>query len=118
MVMNLENNATLKRTGRSALTSKIESELDLLQRHVLMLKTIINNQPIGIIRLSELTKYPQHKVRYSLRILEQEGLIVPSPEGAVITERLEEFLENLKSILDKMNSTINELLKIDKILEK
>jgi hypothetical protein len=55
--------------GNSVLTSKIESEIELLQRHVQMLKAIMDNEPIGIIRLSELLVYPQHKVRYSLRIL-------------------------------------------------
>src|SRR5207237_1039593 len=47
-----------------------------------MLKAIMENQPIGIIRLSELLNFPQHKVRYSLRLLEQAGLITSSPEGA------------------------------------
>ena len=37
---------------KSPLTSKIESEIKLLQRHVSMLKAIMENQPIGIIRLS------------------------------------------------------------------
>ena len=96
---------------RSALTSKIESEVKLLQRHVAMLKAIMENQPIGIIRLSELLNFPQHKVRYSLRILEQEGLIKPSPEGAVTTDKLEEFLDYLKSVLDSMSSTVQELRK-------
>src|SRR5213596_899769 len=66
-----------------------------------MLKAIMENQPIGIIRLSELLNFPQHKVRYSLRILEQEGLIKPSPEGAVTTDKLEEFLDYLKSVLTR-----------------
>ena len=96
---------------RSALTSKIESEVKLLQRHVAMLKAIMENQPIGIIRLSELLNFPQHKVRYSLRILEQEGLIKPSPEGAVTTDKLEEFLDYLKNVLDSMSSTVQELRK-------
>lgn len=96
---------------RSALTSKIESEVKLLQRHVAMLKAIMENQPIGIIRLSELLNFPQHKVRYSLRILEQEGLIKPSPEGAVTTDRLEEFLDYLKGVLDSMSGTVQELRK-------
>lgn len=97
------------RAGRSALTSKIETEIDLLQRHVTMLKAIMDNEPIGIIRLSEMLKYPQHKVRYSLRILEQEGLIEPSPDGAVTTERIQDFLDHLKDILDSMSKTVNEL---------
>ena len=96
---------------RSALTSKIEAEVKLLQRHVAMLKAIMENQPIGIIRLSELLNFPQHKVRYSLRILEQEGLIKPSPEGAVTTDKLEEFLDYLKGVLDSMSSTVQELRK-------
>ena len=96
---------------RSALTSKIEAEIKLLQRHVAMLKAIMENQPIGIIRLSELLNFPQHKVRYSLRILEQEGLIKPSPEGAVTTDKLEEFLDYLKGVLDSMSTTVVDLRK-------
>lgn len=97
------------RSGRSVLTSKIETEIDLLQRHVTMLKAIMDNEPIGIIRLSEMLKYPQHKVRYSLRILEQEGLIEPSPDGAVTTEKIQDFLDHLKDILEAMSNTVNEL---------
>ena len=95
--------------GRSVLTSKIESEIELLERHVTMLKAIMEHEPIGIIRLSELLNVPQHKVRYSLRILEQEGLIAPSPEGAVTTETLQQFFVDLKAILTSMDETVNKL---------
>jgi predicted transcriptional regulator len=97
------------KTGRSVLTSKIEAEIELLQRHVQMLKAIMDNEPIGIIRLSEMLQHPQHKVRYSLRILEQEDLIEPSPDGAVTTERIQDFLDHLKDTLDSMSRTVNEL---------
>ena len=97
------------KAGRSVLTSKIETEIDLLQRHVAMLKAIMDNEPIGIIRLSEMLEHPQHKVRYSLRILEQEGLIEPSPDGAVTTEKIQDFLDHLKDILETMSNTVNEL---------
>jgi len=96
---------------KSPLTSKIESEIKLLQRHVAMLKAIIENQPIGIISLSEMLEYPQHKVRYSLRILEQEGLIEPTAEGALTTPKLQEFLDHLKDILDSMSDTVKDLRK-------
>lgn len=96
--------------GRSsALTQKLEKELNLLQRHVTMLKAVIDYEPIGIIRLAEITGYPQHKVRYSLRILEQEGLVEPSAQGAVSTDKLSAFLEELHSILDSMTSTVDDL---------
>ena len=96
---------------KSVLTSKIEVEVKLLERHVQMLKAIQENQPIGIIRLSEMMSVPQHKVRYSLRILEQEGLIKPSPDGAMTTERLHDFLDYLKSVLDMMSATVQDLRK-------
>ena len=98
-------------TRKSVLTSKIEVEVKLLERHVQMLKAIQENQPIGIIRLSEMMNVPQHKVRYSLRILEQEGLIKPSPDGAMTTERLHDFLDYLKGVLDMMSTTVQELRK-------
>lgn len=95
--------------GHSVLTSKIEAEVELLERHVVMLNAIKMHEPIGIIRLSELLDIPQHKVRYSLRILEQEGLINPSPEGAITTEKLAEFYERVVSILDRMEGTVGKL---------
>lgn len=93
-------------TRKSVLTSKLEAEIRLLERHVQMLKAVNEHQPIGIIRLSEMLNLPQHKVRYSLRILEQEGLIKPSPEGAMTTEKLEGFLDYLKGVLDHMQATV------------
>jgi len=96
---------------KSPLTSKIESEITLLQRHVALLKAIMENQPIGIIKLSEMLDYPQHKVRYSLRILEQEGLIKPTTEGAQTTDKLQGFLDHLKDILDSMTDTVKTLKK-------
>ena len=96
---------------KSVLASKVESEVKLLQRHVTMLKAIVENQPIGIIRLSEMMNYPQHKVRYSLRILEQEGLIRPSPDGAITTDKLATFLVYLKGMLDEVAGTVQDLRK-------
>lgn len=106
-------NTKLKRShlkGHSH-ASNIEFELDLLQRHMDMLKAIIENEPVGIIRLSEMLDCPQHKVRYSLRILEQEGLIKPSLEGAVTTDKIEQFLEGLIEILDGITKSTKEIEK-------
>lgn len=95
----------------SGLTGKMELELELLQRHVEILKAVKDHEPIGIIRLSEITGHPQHKVRYSLRILEQEGLIEPSAQGAVVTQRISEFIPHLRHILQLMQETVTELKK-------
>ncbi|UCH90362.1 MAG: hypothetical protein JSV49_11590 [Thermoplasmata archaeon] len=95
----------------STLTDRIQTELELLERHVMLLKVIMRSQPIGIIRLAEHSGVPQHKVRYSLRILEQEGLIKPSPDGAVTTDKLDNYLPVLKKILKKLETTSKDLQK-------
>ena len=96
---------------RFVLTNVIETELDILRRHVQVLKTLQQNEPAGIIKLSDITKHPQHMVRYSLRILEQEGLIEPSPQGAITTESVKQAIPLLKMKLKEMNETINDLVK-------
>lgn len=93
------------------LTAMVESELELLQRHVNMLCIIREHQPIGIIKLSELTNYPQHKVRYSLRMLERESLIAPSPNGAVTTEKIDSYISKLKENINNIEETIKEIKK-------
>ena len=96
---------------RCVLTSVIETELDILKRHIHVLKTLQDKQPMGIIKLSELTKYPQHMVRYSLRILEQDGLIEPSPQGAVTTGDVTNTMAQLKKTLVNISKTADELKK-------
>ena len=75
-------------------------ELDLIDRHLLMLRATKENQPIGIIRLSEITGIPRHKVRYSLRLLEKDGLIIATQEGAVVSDRYNDYLKQLESSLE------------------
>ena len=99
----------------NALTSKLEKELDILKRHIQILKIIKREEPIGIIRLSEITNFPHHKVRYSLRILEDEGIIEPTVEGATILQKTNEYLLHFLTIVTTM---MQELKVIKGDLEK
>ena len=101
----------VEKNERCVLTSVIETELGVLKRHINVLKVLQKNQPMGIIKLSELTNYPQHMVRYSLRILEQDGLIEPSPQGAVTTDKVSETMASLKKTLKVVSDTAGELIK-------
>ncbi len=96
---------------RCVLTSVIETEIDILKRHIHVLKILQEKQPMGIIKISEQTKYPQHMVRYSLRILEQDGLIEPSTLGAVTTDKMQKTMELLKKSINNIKKTIEELEK-------
>jgi len=81
---------------------KMKAEIELLTRHVLVVRAVQGNQPIGIMKLSELLDLPFHRIRYSLRVLEQLGYIQATPAGAIVTPMTEEFLKNLDRDLDEL----------------
>jgi predicted transcriptional regulator len=91
------------------LVNRIEEELDLLARNVDILEKLSRSPPIGIIRLSEALHLPIHKTRYSLHLLEREGVIQPSADGAVVTDKAQEFWASLNRSLDRMAAVIQHL---------
>ena len=94
-----------------SMIEKLVDELELLERHILMLKITKENEPVGIIRLSEILGIPKHKVRYSLRLLEKEGLISPSTEGARVTEKYDGYMKEVASKLDDIVKMVERLKK-------
>ena len=96
--------------SKSGLTSVIESEVKLLKRHIEVLRAVREQEPVGIIKLSEVTNHPQHMIRYSLHILEQEGVIEPSPRGAVTTGKVDKTIETLKKALADISKEIEEII--------
>ncbi len=91
---------------------RLEKEVDMLERHLQVLSMVIENEPIGIVKMSNETGYPHHKVRYSLRVLEEENLIEPSSQGAITTERTGEFVDELDGKLDEIVEKL-EVMKIE-----
>jgi predicted transcriptional regulator len=91
------------------LVDRIANELDLLARNVDILERLSGSPPMGIIRLSEALHLPIHKVRYSLHLLEREGVIQPSADGAVVTDKAKEFWASLDKSLDQMGGLIQHL---------
>jgi predicted transcriptional regulator len=80
-----------------------------LARNVDIVGRLSGSPPMGIIRLSEALHLPIHKVRYSLHLLEREGVIQPSADGAVVTDKAREFWASLDRSLDQMAATIQHL---------
>ncbi|HXW67572.1 MAG TPA: hypothetical protein VEL82_06850 [Thermoplasmata archaeon] len=91
------------------LVERIEEELELLARNVEIVEKLSKSPPTGIIRLSEALHLPIHKTRYSLHLLEREGVIQPSADGAVVTERTREFWANLDRALERMAGVVRQL---------
>jgi len=96
-------------TDSAQLVARIEEELDLLVRNVDILERLTKSPPTGIIRLSEALHLPIHKTRYSLHLLEREGVIQPSADGAVVTDKAREYWANLDSSLDRITELIQHL---------
>ena len=91
------------------LVDRIVEELDLLARNVDIVEKLSKSPPTGIIRLSEALHLPIHKTRYSLHLLEREGVIQPSADGAVVTDKAREFWSNLDKSLDRMTVLVRQL---------
>jgi len=81
---------------------KMKDEIELLSRHIEVARAVVDNQPIGIMKLSELLDLPSHRIRYSLHVLEQLGYIRASQEGAVATPRTVELFSHLDADLDEL----------------
>ena len=95
------------------LTGRIQHELELLKRHIIILKKVMDSGPIGIMKLSGETGIPDHLVRYSLRVLEQQGLIAPSTQGAVATKSAEAAYSEFMAELKKVHEMAADIERID-----
>ncbi len=94
---------------------KIKDDIELMGRHLEVLSKVVEDQPIGIIKLSEILDVPQHRIRYSLRVMEGLGYIRASPTGAFATDKAQELFLNLDGdideiidLLQKMKSLMNQ----------
>ena len=88
-------------------------EIDRMVIVLKMVRIIESNQPIGIIKLSEMSGLPRHRVRYILRLLELEGVLGPSKSGCVLTAGYKDFvdcqIEGLRRLGDRIGSLEKEL---------
>ncbi|MEM1579022.1 MAG: hypothetical protein QXN34_02470 [Archaeoglobaceae archaeon] len=89
--------------------SKLLSEAEIVVRHLQVLKTVVEKQPIGIFKLSDLLNMPKHRVRYSLRVLEQSGIIVPTQYGAMVKDEGYTKIEQLKTEIEKIKELVTQI---------
>jgi len=93
-----------------SLTDELRSELKMIERTIKILDMVKKEQPIGISKLSEKMDIEEHKIRYSLRLLQKDNIIEPTRYGASLTERHEKFEKELIEDLEEMEQTIEELI--------
>ena len=103
--------------GTAAVKSKsasimgtVNQQLELLNRHFHVLELLVNNRKsLGILKLSKLVGCPAHQIRYSLRELENVGLVVPTTQGAKVGGDLTEFTDTAEADLKRINKQLEEL---------
>ena len=91
--------------GIDRLANQVEKE----RRDVAILRTVIEHGPIGIVRIAEETGVPEHKVRYSLRMLENDGLVEPTQQGAVPPEDIDDRVATLNQGIDDLVERVERL---------
>jgi predicted transcriptional regulator len=88
---------------------RLEKEADMLRRHLEVLGMVIDSEPIGIVKMSNETGYAHHKIRYSLRVLEEESLIEPSSQGAITTDQTSPFVDDLDERIDAVSNKLDDM---------
>ncbi|GGN98331.1 hypothetical protein GCM10009030_28590 [Haloarcula pellucida] len=91
--------------GMERLANQVEKE----SRDLAILEVVIEQGPIGIVRLSEETDIPEHKVRYSLRMLEDDELIDPTPQGAIPADDIDQRVAAINEGIDDLVDRLEEL---------
>jgi len=88
---------------------KLKGDIRLVDRHIGVMKAVMEHEPIGIVKLSLLMDLPYHRIRYSLRVLEQMGYIQASPSGAVATAQARRLLSNIDRDVDELVTLLSAL---------
>lgn len=90
------------------MVERLSEQVEKEQRDIEILRVVVEQGPIGIVKLAEATDRPEHKVRYSLRMLENDGLIEATPQGAIPVDDLDDRLaghnEGIDTLIDRLES--------------
>lgn len=81
---------------------RLKKQVDKESRDQQVLEVVIERGPIGIVRIAEETGIDQHKVRYSLRMLENDDLADPTPDGAVPADDIDESVAAMNRGIDRL----------------
>lgn len=84
------------------MVDRLRNQVEKEERDLKILRAVIEDGPIGIVKLSDRTGLPEHKVRYSLRMLENDGFIEPTPEGAIPGDDIDEEVARINEGLDTL----------------
>ena len=91
------------------MVERLQNQVEKEERDLRILREVIADGPIGIVKLADRTGLPEHKVRYSLRMLEDDGLVEPTPQGAIPVDDIEDRVADINAGLDRLIGRLEEL---------
>lgn len=97
---------------RKSLTDELLKELDVVHRTIDILEEVKDKQPIGIRKLGEELDIEEHKIRYSLQLLQKCNLIEPTTRGARIAEDNERFEEKLAKDFKEVRNEVDTIIAV------
>ncbi|GAA0245783.1 hypothetical protein ACFFQF_04965 [Haladaptatus pallidirubidus] len=87
----------------------LQDEVEITTRTVEILLLIRNEEPVGLRHASTVADLPEHRVRTSFQMLEKEGLIQPTDDGAVTTDRTGPFLDTFDDEIEAVRASVERL---------
>ncbi|WP_226011810.1 helix-turn-helix domain-containing protein [Halomicrobium salinisoli] len=91
---------------------RLGEQVDKEARDLTVLAAVLEHGPIGSARLSEVTDVPEHKVRHSLRMLEDDGLVEVTADDAVAADDAADRLDGMNDGLDDLADRVADLKEI------
>jgi predicted transcriptional regulator len=88
---------------------RLQTQVGKEDRDLTILRVIVADGPIGIVKIAERTGLPEHKVRYSLRMLENDEFVEPTPNGAIPADDIEERLRQVNEGVDSLTDRLGEV---------
>jgi predicted transcriptional regulator len=88
---------------------RLARQLGKEERDLLVLEAVLSQYPVGIAGIAEEVGIDEYKTRYSLRMLEDDGLVDPTPDGAVPAEGIDGRIEEINNGLDGLAERVEEL---------
>ncbi|MFD1587807.1 winged helix-turn-helix transcriptional regulator [Halorientalis brevis] len=95
------------------MVERLQNQVEKEERDLRILREVIADGPIGIVKLADRTGLPEHKVRYSLRMLENDEFVEPTPNGAIPADDIDDRIAHVNDGLTELIGRLERLRDAD-----
>lgn len=88
---------------------RVENEIAIAERHLQVLAVVGEQEPVGLVTLTNRLSYPRHKIRYALLVLEADDLVESTEPGVTTTAHTSDFWSTVDRRVRAVQQTLAEL---------